>query len=368
MIKTIVLSGAASEYVLGPLEQRLIRSGFEVVALDFLQFKGDAVSTLKAIDGKSTAFITSGHINLSLAVAKYLSPKFSIQFPNYLSPLQIMANLRPAISIFVPHDLLHPFGAENLGELRFIDLFDYVLVPYGTPVPVIDSKSTTAFIQAGYTKALAEFSPLQLFESNDEPKVALFICGLYELLASLSDSQIIDYFSPLIGPNVRIKLPLDANSSRIESLFERKFPGSTVASDVNSLDLIRQSDLVIANSVSSIHVEADLMGKMVVCLADPSRYDLASQRQLLSNLNGLLFHDYSSRAPITHLMDLAQEAKTVTLSKGPIDFDYGLLLDILSRNTRVNPLKKILGRLVERVKRMRILKSGFLGKPPLSGA
>jgi hypothetical protein len=333
MIKTVVLSGAASEYVLGPLEQKLLESGFEVVALDFFRFKGDALARLQAIDGRSTAFVTSAHINLSRAVARYVSPQFHMEFPNYLSPLQIMATLRPAISIFVPHDLLHPFGTENLGELRFIDLFDYVLVPRGTSVPVIDSKSKTIFIQAGYTKALGRSSPRKLFESEDEPKVALFICGLYELLDCLSDSQIIDYFSPLIGRNVRVKLPLNTNSSRLESLFEEKFPGSTLSGEVSSVDLIRQSDVVIANSVSSIHVEADLMGKPVVCLTDESRYDLESQRQLLSNLVGVLFHDYSSRAPVTNLMDLAENAKARGVSKTPIDFEYGLLLDILSQNS-----------------------------------
>ena len=151
-INKLLTSGVDSEYVLTDLAAHLRTKGWDVTELDFGQFKGDPRPVLDQLKQDQVGYITSAHTNLTTLVASVISPKFVELYPNYLSPLEILRYVQPKVSLYIPHDLLTPFGDTNLNEFRFLDLFDYILSPFPAPALQAALGKSVEVIQAGWIK------------------------------------------------------------------------------------------------------------------------------------------------------------------------------------------------------------------------
>ena len=328
----VVLSGVASEYVLGDLADYLRERGHRVHEFDFANFKGDAVAALKSLDGRQCTYITSAHTNLTKSVAEVLVPLFVKHYPNYLGPLDFMGILRPRRSIYVPHDLLTPFGDENLNEIRYFDLYDHIISPFPAPALQAVVGSRTQVLTAGWIKH-AKVNPTAAQQNattsitgvtqSRAPTVALFISMIEHLRWRHGDQGVYDYFKPLLNHNVYVKLPAWQGVEAIEDLFNQNTHCHVFPSIGNSIDLIHSVDIVICNGASSIHAEANLLGRPAICLLDDEGVTVSEQQRKLAHLPNVYFHDYRKRSPVP--TDLLSQLVKMNPPQTTPTFDFGLV-------------------------------------------
>ncbi|WP_421258377.1 hypothetical protein [Aeromonas sp. 600886] len=324
----IVTSGVDSEYVLVDLCKYLRAVGYDVTELDFGQLTAQDEDLLAPFIGEDVVYITSAHTNLTRDVAKFLAPKFNEHYPNYLSPLEIIQKLKPKKSIYIPHDLLTPFGDKNLNELRFLDLFDYILTPFSSSALQATLGRHTKVIESGWIKHTKSARPSQPAQKN-KPRIVLFISMFEHLRLRFGDSGIVDYFAPLITENVRVKLPAWRDVAQVEKLFNNRFPDCIIPAEECSIRAIQEADVVLCNGASSIHAESILMGRPTVCLLDDEGLPSDEQRSKLGHLQAILFHDYRQRAPLAD--EFVEQAMKYHSNFPSAHFDYGVVENIISK-------------------------------------
>ena len=294
----IITSGVDSEYVLNDLCNHLRLSGHDVTEIDFGKISTPIDDLLSTFRNKDVVYITSAHTNLTNNVAKFIAPKFNEHYPNYLSPLEIIGRLNPRTSIYIPHDLLSPFGEENLSEYRFLDLFDYILTPFNERSLQATLGPQTHFIHAGWIKHSKHLEPVKRSNVESDVKIVLFISMFEHLRWRYGDEGVVDYFSPLIKSNVKVKLPAWRGVADVEKIFNARFPSCIIPSDESSIAAILNADLVLCNGASSIHAESILMGRPTVCLLDDEAGFAQEKQKKLSHLGSIVFHDYRQKAPL----------------------------------------------------------------------
>lgn len=326
----ILTSGVDSEYVLTELCGHLRSSGHDVTELDFGQITEPAENLLAPHINKDVIYITSAHSNLTLDNAKHLVPIFNKHYPNYLSPLEIINKVNPKISIYIPHDLLTPFGDTNLNEFRFLDLFDYILTPFSSQSLQAVLARQTKVIEAGWIKhsglAYSSKSP----EAPAKARVTLFITMFEHLRWKYGEEGLVDYFAPLIRDNVKVKLPVWRGANQVETIFNARFIASIIPAAECSIRAILDADIVLCNGASSIHAEAILMGRPTICLLDDEGLLADEQRSKLAHLNTVIFHDYRQRAPLTD--DLINNAVNLYSRPPSKHFDVGLVEEIIKHH------------------------------------
>lgn len=302
MKKRILTSGVDSEYVLGNLCEYLRRNSWDVTEIDFGTFKTNPRDVIKDFQGKDTVYITSAHTNLTLRLAESVVPMLPKLYPNYLAPIEFISAIKPSLSIYVPHDLLTPYGDSNLNEFRYLDLFDYILAPIDSPALQAALGATTKVISAGWIKhaALQMSEPLKTEQDNFAPRVALFVSMIEHLRLKYGADGVVDYLMPLLKPNVRIKLPAWHGVDQIEAALKARGQAEVIPSGSNSIELILDSDVIICNGASSIHAEAALMGRPAICLLDNEGISVSVQKSKLKDFPNIHFHDYRSQQTISN--------------------------------------------------------------------
>lgn len=327
--KTVVTSGVDSEYVLGGLSDYLRSKGAKVVEIDFGSFKKDATALLRSLSTSEVVYITSAHTNLSLRVAEKLVPKFVKLYPNYLSPLEIIPLLNPKITIYIPHDLLTPYGDTNLDEYRFLNLYDYILAPTEAAALNAALVGNTQVIEAGWIKY---FQPIEEGSKHDGSKlnVVLFISMIEHLRTTLGVKGLVDYLKPLLTENVKIKLPQWRGVSELENEIKLHGKATVIDSAVDSIQMIKQADVVICNGASSIHAESCLLGIPTVCLLDNQGISIQEQKEKLRKFTNIIFHDYSSRAPLNQsfLIELSNKKRKPEITH----FKYETVENIITKS------------------------------------
>ncbi len=328
MKRKILATGVASEYVLADLCEYLRLKGWDVLEIDFDHFKGDVRNHLMQLQGSEIAYLTSAHTNLSLRVADVIAPTLRSHYPNYMSPLEIIEHINPSLSIYIPHDLLTPFGDKNLNEYRYLDLFDYILTiqePIGLQATL---GQHTKVIQSGWIKYTDANATNWRPPKKESPKIALFVSMLEHLRWRYGINGIVDYFLPLLSPGMKVKLPAWDGAEEIEGKLKEIAGVEVIPSRTSSIELILDSDLIICNGASSIHAEADLMGRPTICLLDEEGISSSDQKEKLSDFPSIYFHSYTNREPIPN--HLIEELITQERNRAQ-SFNYHLVEDIISK-------------------------------------
>lgn len=321
----IVMSGVSSEYVLSGLAAFLKKRGYEVVELDFAIYNDDPKLLLLSLRDQNTIYITSAHINFSRCLAKYIVPGFPKKYPNYLAPIEIIPQLNPKKTIYIPHDLLSPYGESNLSEIRLLDLFNHVLASTEQEKNILRSTlpSTTQVHHAGWIK----YTNYQNKPSNNTIKNMLFISIIGHLQERYGIEGIVKYFKPLLTKDITLKFPAWKDVEKLEQAIKENTNAKVIPSTKNSIELIKQAEIVICNAVSSIHVESALMGKPTICLLDKEGISMYEQREKLQYFPNIYFHDYSKRKPIpSAFLDELRNTQKEPLLK---PFDYEMVLQII---------------------------------------
>lgn len=329
----IITSGVDSEYVLSNLSNYLRKKEYEVVEIDFGKFVGDPYKLLSKYLSDEIIYITSAHTNLSLRLASYLVPSFTEHYPNYLSPLEIIAYLKPILSIYVPHDLLTPYGDTNLDEYRFLDVYDYILTPYNDSKlqNIIVNKKPTIY-EAGWIKF--EDMCLDVYHNNEPIEIMLFISMVEHLKYKYGVEGFVNYLRPLLQPNVHIKLPVWNGMDIIEKEL-KNIPGiKVISANEDTINLIKRSKIVICNGASSIHAESALLGKPTICILDNEGISSEDQKNKLQHLPNIYFYDYSTKQAIpTELLESISNRNCKPLLK---KFDYDFIDNIIRQSISEN--------------------------------
>ncbi len=324
MSKKIIASGVGSEYVLGELVQYLRAAGWDVIEINFSSFTGDVCSLVEQYQALDLVYITSAHTNITREVSTVVFPQLTKEHPNYLSPLEFFQILKPKLSIFIPHEILSPYGEPNIDEFRFLDLFDYILAPYSAVALQAALGKNVKVLDAGWIKYTNNRLPANKYNKSTQygPQITLFVTIYCYLKAKYGIKGFVEYFAPLLAnKNVKIKLPKWYGVEEVEKMIEKHFPSRVIPAEKNSIDCIQSSDLVICNSISSIHAEASLMGCPAICLLDHEPPGVEEQKDKLSHLPNIIFHDYTHKAPIPEeLISRAMENNTRKVTIKAFDF------------------------------------------------
>lgn len=286
---SVITSGVDSEYVLGELSYYLRKTGIDVKEFDFGSSTNDIRQTIREIADKKSVYITSAHSNLSVRVAKNIAPLFAASYPNYLCPLEILPVLgKNFISVYVPHDLLTPYGDTNLQETRFLNVFDHILAPNNAKVLKAAIGGKTQVHEAGWIKYHSEKRGQWQWPETRSLKVVVFVSMIEHLRLKFGVRGLVEYLHPIVREGYIVKLPAWHGVDSIES--ELKKSGiSVVPAEVSSVEVISQSDVVICNGASSIHAESSYLGKPTICMLDEEGISSDSQRQKLMGLHGIFF-------------------------------------------------------------------------------
>jgi hypothetical protein len=334
--KTVVTSGVDSEYVLGDLAQVLRLRGYRVVEFNFGERLDDIKQQLRQLANESVAYITSSHTNFTLRTAQKMVPGFARLYTNYLAPVEILPILKPSISIFVPHDLLTPYGDSNVSESLLLDLYDHVMAPSNAESVQSQLKTGTRVHEAGWIK-------YQLCNSSETPtmspasetcsssirplRITFFVSMIEHMRTKYGAIGLVDYLMPILNSGVCVKLPAWRGIEEIEAAIGERTTAKIIPASVNSSKLIQQSDVVICNTVSSILAESISMGVPSVCLLDNEGTEASIRLEKLADFPSIQWHPYFDRMgfPDGYLETLAKS----TLPRLIRPFDFDLLESLL---------------------------------------
>lgn len=327
MGQTVLTSGVHSEYVLGALSSYLRHQGINVIELDFGVVKDDVKNKLHQLAADRLVYITSAHTNFSVRVAQQLAPIFAESYPNYLCPLEIMPLLGSNFkSVYVPHDLLTPYGDTNLQEFRFLNIFDHILAPGNAEALKATIGGRTEVHEVGWIKFNSETRRTTRPPEASDLKVAVFITMLEHLRLMFGQQGLIDYVKPIMKDGYSIKLPTWHGVEAVENAMQNAGI-HVVPAEVSSIELIDQSDVVICNGASSIHAEASYMGKPTICLLGEEGISSVGQRQKLSAFPEIIFMSHEQLGSLNE-----SQLKIIAGGKGsrsPKVFDFSYVANVI---------------------------------------
>lgn len=320
----IVTSGVSSEYVLSELSSYLRNSGYEVIEIDFANVTENSVPLLQQLSSEDVVYITSAHMNLSLSGLAFLGSKLPEYYPYCLAPIEIIPILKPRTTIYIPHDLLTPYGDANLKEVRFLDLMDHILAPTMQDTFALSATlpSTTQVHFAGWIK----YTDREIFHT-DKIKTLLFISNIEYLKDKYGVEGTVEYFKPFLAKDVYVKLPAWNNVEKFEQAVRDNSDATVISSSVSSIELIKQAEVVVCNGASSIHAESVLMGKPTVCLVDDELMPAEEQIPKLRHLSNIYFHDYTSKLPLP--VDFLNELKEYRVMRTLQPFNFKMVCEII---------------------------------------
>lgn len=283
MKRVFLLFGMGSEYVLGPLAKALDQRGEEVVEIDMARV-ADPLVRLAPLRGRSVVFVTSAHLLLDdTNFRQAYTHQGSI-----LSPLEVMGFLRPALSVFYPHDLGEPVLRE---ESPLLSAFDLMLVPTRQMRSFADILPVEVVGWARLPEAL-----------RPPPGSTRGVRGLH-VFSELAYWQregfdaLIEAWGPLWRLGLAVRLPPWPGAEEFERLLEQA-DIAVSPSGGDSFAAIEEADLVITNSLSSVSFEAAGAGRPVLNVVD-GVHPPPIQRARVAGTPGVVVEDLPTAIAIT---------------------------------------------------------------------
>jgi hypothetical protein len=295
----LVFYGYGAEFNLRPLAAHLAERGHRTEVIDAHEV--DAAPRLRALAGRELYFFTSAHLERDRHQLAALSPGLSAA----ASPLEIIGQLRPRRSFYYPHDLTTPFV---LGEHLYLDLFDCVLAPFD------ELRLYARYCRRIETVGWIKLSPSVLAQPPLHDWVWLYSDFVhYTKIVGLSGMW--ERCARLVGEGVKLKFPDWPGADEATRYFNERAPGCALAPQESALELIWRARGVITNSITSCLIEADLLGKPSVNIAEPYHApDLA--RRAFALTRHALFCDSAADVDLAALARVPPGERRM----GPFDF------------------------------------------------
>jgi|JI6StandDraft_1071083.scaffolds.fasta_scaffold105118_2 hypothetical protein len=246
-----LLTGFGSEYSLRPIARHLEESGIAVLAADM------QTGPLPPFPDKPTVLITSQHPSCSSAAFRLhwgQRPPYS----NYIGPLEIMRDLRPACSVFVPHDLEAPIRPD---ELSYMSAFDIYCSPFPRVNPALHRACRV--VQAGWVKH-DHFDDLDAdSKAAAKPNGVFFLNQVISVLQAGGGEYLRANFPSMFSGELPVKLPSWPGCAELgENL--RELGAKLIRTQAPSTKLIAASPRIYVNAPGSVIAEAWYVGTPVI--------------------------------------------------------------------------------------------------------
>jgi len=319
-----LFTGVGCEYVLGDFADYLRQNGNDVVEWD-CDCTSSEKPSFEMLDPARTIFLTSAHVRLTRRVATHVASHFLDRYPNYLSPLEIMAEFKPFFSVFIPHDLLSPYGDTNLDDRPFLNLFDLVLMPNQEVCG--DVEHFCRCLPIGWIKYSENSKPIDGLQGKARGLNAAFFSHIEHYIPKLGVEGFVEYFKPILTESTAVKLPRWSGVDKVEAVIRERTGVVVIPSESSSIDVLLSCENVLINGSSSIVAEASLLNKNVICLLDGSVEPMESVVDKLQRFKEIQFHDYRQRSPVSDAL-LAYQPNISGNKVSPVRF--GELHDLIT--------------------------------------
>ena len=213
-----------------------------------------------------TVFISSQHPACSSSVFKHhwgRSPPYS----NYLGPLEIIRHLRPACSVFVPHDLDMPIRPD---ELTYMSMFDIYCAPSPKVNPVL--RRSCRVVPAGWVKH-------NLFDDLGEDMKArvatggvFFLNQVVDLMRAGGAGFVRAHYPRICSGELPVKLPAWPGCNQLGDDL-RQMGATVIATETPSTKLIAASPRIYVNAPGSVIAEAWHVGTPVILAGESGHPD-----------------------------------------------------------------------------------------------
>lgn len=256
----ILLYGVGSEYVLNNLAKFLSNQGHDVT--EFVYFRNDdnLLNIMSEFKRHNFIFITSAHINLNYSTLSVLDPIYAADFPNLISPLQIICTFLPKLSIFIPHDLAEPYGHENSGERNYYDIFDYIISPSKDLYPI--NVSLNKVIPLGWIKNFNN----SVFIPKKKKKIVYFVSNFNFIKNKFTPKEFFNIIESYAN-FFYIKFP-DWPGVKKYEIFLNSYGIDVIPCEKFSTDIIKGFEIIITDQIGSIFSESKYFGKPCYYLVD----------------------------------------------------------------------------------------------------
>lgn len=255
---TYLFYGFGSEYVLNPLYKEMNNMGYRCIEINALIVKNSKKIINKLI-GENVIFITSSHFLLDMINFKDFYPTTS----NFYSVLEILTLIKPKKSIYIPHDL-----TENLITMEnyFINQFDLFISPCEPFTSLYSDYCNTKEI--GWIKYTNNQNINKKISKNNN---SIWFLSDFILHMKMGKRKSFNLLSPVLKQGVSIKFPFWDQYSEFEEYY-KKMGASVYPANENSIELIKNHDIIITNGLSSIISESYWLGKTTVNITEGSHY------------------------------------------------------------------------------------------------
>lgn len=256
-----IFHGYGGENSLMPLADFMIKAGHKVLIIDDQKFPYSRAEMFdKLTELRSSfriTFITSAHLWFDEQNYKF----YYGNDPNMISAVELLDFLKPDFSVFYPHDM-ECFVHQS--ELRWLDLFDLVMLPYQHNLYYRLKNYCRRVEIVGWIKKHQNVTlNLNLEQPSYSP--ALFPSNIISFYDQLGAEGYSDWFRRYIGSNIPIKMP--AGDFGVYPILSKE--GYQFLEPSKSVyDAMNEFNLIIGSGHSSIIFEAVFSGIPVISLLD----------------------------------------------------------------------------------------------------
>lgn len=302
----LALLGAGSEYALEPVAAEARRRGHPVVELNMY----DPAWRIRAKELPPGQFVllTSHHP----FVDGWLHRQSFGFAADVVALPEFVARHNPARSYFLPHDLTSPLATDEFAALH---LFDGLLMPDERYWFLRDRLPITVvgWIKAVTTTILPSHSVAVL-----PSEIAYFLREDPQRFRAV--------FARLLAARPRIKFPRFPDVERLEDT-ARELGAEVIDAGISSEVVIRSSQCVVTNGLSSITLESVRAGRPTLCLLD-GIHPPETQRRLFGGIANVdLLPPDTAADWITRQAGSAAEAIQPDSTTGTFNFD--LLFEVI---------------------------------------
>lgn len=315
----ILTSGVGSEYVLGHLSKMLRSKGHNVIEFNLLNFKENPYDFIKTLKSQNFSYITSAHTNLNYRLASHFSPMYAEEYPRLISPMEIIAAIEPNIAMYIPHDLQSPYGENNISEIDYLDIYDYIISPFKEDI--IEKKLKRAkVVYGGWIKS---YNDIKFSIKNSKIRNVYFISNFHFIRERYSPIKLASLFAD-IKKHTYIKFPEWIDANKYETEFIKK-GFNIIPSRTLSTNIIKAFDNIICDNLGSIFAESRYFYKK--CYFFKTNIFLDIQKNFINS------KDLLSNEIITS-SDFAYLKSTKSVTNEPELFDFELVESILNSSLK----------------------------------
>ena len=256
-----IFHGYGGENSLMPLVHFMENRDHQVLVIDDQKFpyeRGELYHRLEEIKKQSSiVLISSAHVWFDEFNYHYFYGKDR----NMISVIELIDFLKPAYSVFYPHDMesfVHP------SEIPWLDLFDMIMLPYAHNLYYRLLGCGRRVEVVGWMKKQRTVSPSIVLDSPVYSPV-FFPSNIITFYEQLGAEGYADWFRRYTGPNIPLKMP--AGDAGITPILSKE--GYQILDSSQSVyDVMAEHNLIIGSGHSSIIFEAAFSGIPVVSLLD----------------------------------------------------------------------------------------------------